>query len=230
MATPDVVDFRSAVVGGAGATSVEVDVSTLGIKGTDLVLAIVSWRGQVDIAASEAGWTERHDVDQANGPTMAIYERHGDGGNASFTFELTAGLAGRVCAAVARVPNAEVEASDVATGTSTTPTAPDVEAGGGTNRLILRAWSRSHIDTLSGFPPDDYTSEWNIASGGAAGGHVDQTAASAPVTASGAVGEETVTIGASRNWCAATLIIAAPAPSPTDLWDWLRHIEREGGL
>jgi hypothetical protein len=107
---------------------VEVDVSTLGINGTDLVLAIVSWRGQVDIAASEAGWTERHDVDQANGPSMAIYERHGDGGNASFTFELTAGLAGRVCAVVARAPNAEVEASDVATGTSTTPTAPDVEA------------------------------------------------------------------------------------------------------
>jgi hypothetical protein len=230
MAAPDIVDYRSTVIGGAGATSVEVDVSTLGIQGTDLALAVVSWRGQVDIAASEDGWTERHDVDQANGPSIAIYERHGDGGNASFTFELTAGLAGRVCAVVARVPNAEVEASEVATGTSTTPTAPDAEAAGSTNRLILRAWSRSHVDSLADFPPDGYTSEWHVASGGAAGGHVDQAAASAAVAASGSVGEESITIGASRNWCAATLILVTTAASPTDLWEWLWAMEHAGAL
>jgi hypothetical protein len=231
VAPPDVEDFRSAVVGGAGAQAVAVDVSTLGLEDTDLVLAFVSWRGQGAITASEDGWTERHEVEQLFGPTLAVYERRGGGGSSTFTFTFS-GAAARVCATVARVTNAAagVEASAAAVGASATPTAPDAVAGGG-DRLVLRAWTRSHIDALSGFPPDGYTSEWHIASGGAAGGHVDQAAASAPVSASGPVGVSAVTIGASRNWCAATVIIprVETAPGRTDLWDWLQDLERGAG-
>jgi hypothetical protein len=229
MATPDIVDFRSAVVGGAGAQNVEVDVATLGIRDTDLVLALVSWRDQTEIDPDEAGWTELEYVQQGFGPSMGIYERRGGGGNDAFGFTKNTGPA-RVCAAIARVPNAEVEASDIDTGTSTTPTAPDAEAGGSTNRLILRAWSRPFVDSLAGFPPDGYTEEWNIASAGAAGGHIDQTAASAAVAASGSVGEESITIGASRNWCAATIILRSLAASPTDLWGYLWAVERAHAL
>jgi hypothetical protein len=229
VAPPAVADFRSAVVGGAGATSVEVDVSTLGIEDADLALAFVSWRGQGGIFATEDGWTERHEVTQLFGPTLAVYERRGGGGSSTFTFTFD-GAASRVCAAVARVPNTAegVETSAAAVGTSATPTAPDAVAGGA-DRLVLRAWTRSHIDALSGFPPDDHASEWNIASGGAAGGHVDQAAASAPVSASGPVGASAITIGAARNWCAATVIIprVETAPGRTDLWAWLQDVERE---
>jgi hypothetical protein len=229
VAPPDVVDFRSAVVGGGGAQSVEVDVSTLGVEDTDLVLAFVSWRQQGAITATEDGWTERHEQTTTGGPTLAVYERQGGGGNDAFTFTFS-GAASRVCAVVVRVSNASegVEASAITAGTSTTPTAPDAVAGGG-DRLVLRAWTRPLLDALSGLPPDGYTTEWHIASGGAAGGHVDQAAASAPTSAGGPVGTSAVIIGAARNWCAATVIIprVETAPGRTDLWAWLQDVERE---
>jgi hypothetical protein len=219
VAPPDVEAVATAVVGGAGATGVTVDVSALGIADPDLVLAVVSWRAQGTVSATEDGWTELGQATQLNGPTMALFARQGADEHTTFEFTIT-GSASRVCAAVARIPDAAegVDAAAVAAGSSTTPTAPTSLSGGG-DRLVLRAWSRLQLDVMTGLPPDGYTTEWQLSSGGAAGGVIDQVVASAPVAAGGPVGTSSVTIAAARNWCGATVIVQR-VPGEAGRTDW----------
>lgn len=207
MAAPIVENTAFATVGGGGNTTITVDVSSLGTAADDHLIAVVIWRAQGAITPTEAGWTELHDSNQTNGPSVAVYERVDDGGNTSFTFTFS-GSAARVCAGIARVSGSTgtVDASAAGVGTSTTPTAPDATSGGA-DRLVLRAYGWSHTDSVTGWPPSGYTSVWTLASGGAAAGHVANYLGR--ITAgSGAVGTLVgVTLGSSRNWVGATIII-----------------------
>jgi hypothetical protein len=212
MAPPTWAAHTSSAIGGAGALAISIDVTPLGLSVGDRLVVSASWRAEHTggVTPTQAGWTELGEVVQSLGPTSAVYERVVAGGDPT-TYEFTVtGAASRVTCDAVKVTGADaVDDFAIASGNSTTPTAPAVTAAGD-DRLLVRFWSRSHLDTLTGFPPATYTTGFQTPSGGAAAGHVEALAAY-KTQGSGAAGTSSVTLGLARGWTGASLLLTPTA-------------------
>jgi hypothetical protein len=222
-----IVTYETAAVGGAGAQIVQVDAPEGTGKG-HLLMAVVGWRGQLTISASDDWDAELHQESASSGPTLAAYRRVRQAGDPD-TFTFTSNATSRVVAAVMRLhPLGVWETSDIDTGASATPTAPALTAGG-PDRGLLCAYCWANAEDDQGMP-EPLTERVRVDSSGAAGGRVRLVIGDASVGA-GDTGAKQITLtpANSRSWLGVSALINGQQGG-TDLWEWLRHAEREGLL
>lgn len=229
----DVVeDYTTALVGGGGATAIDLDVPSTA-KEHDPLAALVVWRGQTTVTAAETWDDERHDQAQANGPTLALYTRIRQAGDPdSYTFT-NGGVASRVVGALLRLNRgAAWHTSGVQAGNSTTPTAPSVDSPG-LDHALIAAWAWSHPEEDDGLPEGlDEIVEVN--SLGAAGGQV-RVVIGAGMVAAGATGAQALTLtpANARGWVGVAALIDmigaggrvhGDGTGDSAMWDVLRQL------
>jgi hypothetical protein len=209
MQAPVYRGHATTIIGSGGATSIDATVPS-GAADGELLVAAVSWRGLGEIAATDGGWTERHDFPESGtGPQLAVYTRTA-GASEPATYNFTfSGSASRVVATLVRLSDHNgVDVSAEASGNSTSPSAPSVTASapGG---LALFLWSWSHFPIFTP-PSDEEVFIWSANSGGVETGAVDQRG-SIEVVGSGATGARTGSLNTARDWRAVTAVVAPAA-------------------
>lgn len=202
--------FTEAVVSGAGATSIPLDVPP-GTNDGELLFAHTAWRG--DGLHEQLSWTERQELSQASGPSAAMFTRVAASEPASYTFGFS-GAASRVLAFGARLVNAAaVEDSAEASGGGVAGTnfvAPSLTSLG-PERLLICLFVSTHTDTFTTPASMDVFDSNN--SGGSLAGIVRYNLCTEAV-GEGATGTRTATIAVARLWIAMSMLISPSHPGP----------------
>jgi hypothetical protein len=212
------------VVGGGGALTTTLDVSSLGLADGDQLIMPVAWRGQFSvITPTETGWdTPILHQNQSTGPTMSVFTRTWNTGEpTSYTFTTT-GTASRICCGAIKVGQAALDvAGAVNQGAAQTALVAPTITSGGADRLLIRIWAFTHTDTVTNFP-GVLTSGYTQASGGAAAGHISVRAAYGTV-GSGATGTQTINLSTGRNYASCSLLLVStfvpPVGATMRRWD-----------
>jgi hypothetical protein len=195
--------FTENAITGGGATSIPCDVP-IGTDDGELLFGFSAWRG--DGAHSLAGWTERVDNTQANGPSIGLYTKTAASEPASYTFNFS-GVAARVLAFMARILGGTVEEVGSADGNGASETsmiAPSLTALG-PERMLISLFVSTHTDLFTP-PPSMEVFDSNNSGGGAAG--IVRYNLCFEYVPAGATGTRTATIAIARTWSAVSMLIA----------------------